>query len=69
MSVCSQWNTEGTSKTKVSQLQVSLFVDQEILRFEITMENSVRMAEVKTLDELVGEFLLTREDYMSRRSF
>lgn len=40
-----------------SQLQITHLVDQEILRFQIAVQNSMRMTVVKALDQLVGEFL------------
>lgn len=40
-----------------SQFQISHLVNQQILRLQIAMKDPVRMAVVKTLDELIGEFL------------
>lgn len=57
MGVGSQWDTESAGQAEIGQLQVALLVDQQILRFEIAMQNSMGVAEVNASDELVSEFL------------
>lgn len=57
MRVCPQRNTKCTSETKVGELEVSLSVDEQILRFEIAVEDAVSVEEVHALDELPGEGL------------
>lgn len=40
-----------------SQLEISLFINQQVLRLQVSVKNTVSVAVVKTLDELIGEFL------------
>lgn len=35
---------ESARKTEIGQLQIISFVDQEVLRLEITMQNAMRVA-------------------------
>lgn len=51
------WNTERTSETKVRKLEVIMLIDEQVLRFQITMENSMRMTIEQSRVELVQEFL------------
>lgn len=39
------------------KLQVAFFIDEQVLRFEISVQDSVRVTIVQSFDELVGEFL------------
>ena len=55
--VSAKWDTKGASKTEISQLQVALFVDEQVLRLEVTVEDTVSMAVAGTLEELEGELL------------
>lgn len=50
-------NAESACKTKVSELELTLVVDQQVLRLEIAMEDSVIMAEGDTAEQLVHEGL------------
>ena len=43
MSVRSHGNAERSRKTEVSKLEVVIFIDQQILRLEVAMEDAVRM--------------------------
>ena len=43
MSVRSHGNPERSRKTEVSKLEVVIFIDQQILRLEVAMEDAVRM--------------------------
>jgi hypothetical protein len=40
-----------------SNLQITSLVDEQVLRLEVTMQDTVGVAVVETFDELVGEFL------------
>lgn len=47
----------GESRKLTGNLQVTLFVDQQVLRFKISVEYTMRVTIIKTFDELVSEFL------------
>lgn len=55
--VCPQGNAEGAGKTKVGELEVSFLVDEEVLRLQVAVEDTVRVAVVQALDKLVAELL------------
>ena len=42
---CIHWYTERSGQTKITQLQLPLPVDQQILRLEIAVKDPVFMAE------------------------
>jgi len=46
---------EGSSKSKVSDFECSLPVNEQILRFEVSMDDSTSMAIVNAIAELVEE--------------
>lgn len=46
--VGSHRDTERARKTKVRELQVIVFINEKILRLEVTVENAVRMAVEET---------------------
>ena len=50
-------DAERSGKPEISQLQLSVFCDQDVLRFEISVHDSVGMAVVDPLDGLVDEAL------------
>mmetsp|Transcript_23375 Transcript_23375/g.33025 ORF Transcript_23375/g.33025 Transcript_23375/m.33025 type:complete len:203 (+) Transcript_23375:300-908(+) len=52
MSVRADRHTEGTSQTKVGKFQGSVLVNEQILRFEITVKNSVAMAKGNPFEKL-----------------
>ena len=43
MRIGSQRDTESSSEPEIGNLEISRFVDQEILRFEISMEDPSRV--------------------------
>ena len=49
------WDTEGSRETEICKFENALVVDEEVLGFEIAVEDSIRMTEVYTLEELVHE--------------
>lgn len=53
--VGSQRNAECSGQTEISQLQVSSLVNEQILRLEIAVQDSVGMAVVDPPHELEGE--------------
>lgn len=50
-------DTKSSRQTEITKFQLSLAVDQEVLGFEIPMQDSVLVAEVDPLEELVHERL------------
>jgi len=58
MGVGLDWEAEGSCKTEISELTGSSIVtDQQILRFEISVENSVLMEEDQRLANLIQKAL------------
>jgi hypothetical protein len=52
---CVDGDSEGSGETEIGELELAFVVDEEILRLEIAVEDSVRVAEVDALEELVHE--------------
>ena len=48
-------NTECASKAEIAQLQLAFPVDEKVLRFEVSVQNSVLVTERSTLEKLVHE--------------
>lgn len=57
VSVGSKGNTEGASETEIRELEVSIAVDQQVLRLEITVENTMAVAVSDTFAQLAHELL------------
>ena len=57
MSVRPHRDTECTRKAKISQLEIVIFVDQKILRLEVSMEYTMRVAVQQARIQLMCEFL------------
>lgn len=53
MSVSAHWNAESTCKTKVCKFDHAFLVDEQVLRLQIAMQNSVGMTVGQTGQELV----------------
>jgi hypothetical protein len=49
VSICADWDAESTSKTKISQLDSSLTIDEQILRLEVAVQNAMGVAEGDSL--------------------
>ena len=54
MSVCAQGDTESACKSKVGNLQVTVLVNEQILRLEVAVEDAARVEVIDALDELLG---------------
>lgn len=52
---CVHRHAESPSQTEISQLQLSFTIDQEILRFQVSVQYAILVAERCTLQELVHE--------------
>jgi len=61
-------DTEGSSETEICELEVTVLVDEQVLRFEISMEDSMSVAVVESLDELEGEALFDTDTKKSQVS-
>ena len=57
MSICSHWIVECSSQSKISQFDNSLFVNEKILRLQITVNYSSSMTEIERLkNQVYGPF-------------
>jgi hypothetical protein len=57
MCVCAEWDTERTSKTEVSNLQVALIVDEQILRLQVSVQDAMRVTVLDAGYKLQHELL------------
>ena len=48
-------NAEGAGETKVGEFELAFVVDEEILGFQVTVEDAIFMTECNSLEELVHE--------------
>lgn len=48
-------NAKGTSQTKITKLENTLAVDEEVLGFEIAVKHTILVAEVDALEQLIHE--------------
>lgn len=55
MGVGAQRHAKGTGKTEISELEVTLLVDQEVLGLEIAVEDTVGVAVLDTVAKLEHE--------------
>lgn len=58
--VCSERNSERPRKSEIGQLEVTFFVDQQVLRLQISVQDAVRVQVVHSLDELISLRTITR---------
>lgn len=66
MSVDPHWNSKGPGQSKVRQFNHPLVIYQEILRFQVSVQNSSWVAEDNTLQNLV-QVTLERMRWEERR--
>lgn len=57
MRVSSHWNSKCPGESKIGKFQIVAFIDKEILRLKITVEDTVGVAVEKSRGQLVGKFL------------
>lgn len=57
MGICAERNAESARKAKISQLQVAVLVDQQILWLQIAMKNAMRVAVSNALAKLMHKLL------------
>ena len=57
MGVGAQGDAEGAGEAEVGEFQVARAIDEEVLRFQVAVEDPVGMAVADAEEELVGEFL------------
>lgn len=55
--------TKSSRQAKISQFDLSLSIDEEILRFQVSMKNPVRVAEGQALQQLEQITLKTQNIY------
>lgn len=55
--VGTQGNTKGACKPKVCQLQIARLIDEQVLRLEISVEDTMSVAIVNSTKQLICEFL------------
>ena len=57
MGVITHWNAKGLRQTKVSKLQLPFHVDQQVLRLEVAVQDTVFVTVSNTLEKLIQEGL------------
>lgn len=57
MGICAEWNAKGASEAEIADFEVSILVDEEVLRFEIAVEDAVGVAVANAREKLVRELL------------
>lgn len=57
MGVSAQRNTKGTSQTKISQLQITITINKQVLGLQVTVQNTVAVAVADTLNQLSHKLL------------
>lgn len=57
VSVSAERNTECAGQTKIGQLQVAFLVDEQVLRLQVTVQDTVGVAVARALEELKGKLL------------
>ena len=57
VSVGAERDAEGASETEIGQLQVTLLVDEQVLRLQVTVEDAVGVAVASAFEQLKGKLL------------
>ena len=57
MSVGLDRESKGSGQSEICEFDITILVDEQVLGFQVTMHNAVRMAVSGALQDLVGEFL------------
>ena len=57
VSVSAERNTECAGQTKIGQLQVAFLVDEQVLRLQVTVQDTVGVAVARAFEELKGKLL------------
>lgn len=61
MSVCAQGDSESSCQSKISQLDCSCFINEQVLRLQVPVDDSVRVAEAHSPQQLVKVVLRKEE--------
>ena len=61
VSVNSDWDSESSGQSEIRDFDGSVLVDQQILRLQITMNDSVTVKKVYTAQDLPNYVLKTKE--------
>lgn len=64
MCVCADGHPEGSRQAKVSELDLPLGVDEEVLGLQVSMKNPVRVAEGQALQQLEKITLQTQKKHI-----
>ena len=64
--VCSNGDSKCPGQTEISEFDGSFLVDQKVLRLQISVQDSVRVAKFHAGEELVQNFLFFSLDKTSR---
>ena len=62
MGICSHRNAKGSREAKICEFEISLSIDEQVLRLQVAMEDTMRVTVVKTFNELIREFLHARTE-------
>lgn len=57
MGVCAEGDAKGASETEITDLEVSVLVDEQVLRLEVAVKDTVGMAVADAGEQLVRELL------------
>lgn len=52
---CIHWNAKGASESEVGKFELSLVVDEQVLRLQIPVQNPILVTELDSLQDLVHE--------------
>jgi len=55
--VGTEGDAEGAGEAEVGEFKIAFFVDEEVLGFEVAVQDAVGVAVAGAEEELVGEFL------------
>ena len=57
MSQCLNWSVECSSQTKICQLDNSIVLDQQVLRLQVSVQDSMAVTKVNSIAELIHHTL------------
>lgn len=57
MGISSHRNTEGAREAKISELQVITVINQQVLRFQVAVQDTMRVTVEESRIQLVSKFL------------
>ena len=51
------WNSKSSGKPKICDLKIAIFINQKVLRFKVSVDDSSRVTVIYSIDELEHEEL------------